>query len=588
MKHRGNLINMHIVYNSYKFYTHKPATKTSIQWFERNMKKTTESQFYSLSANYFFTIIVLNMFIRPSCSRILRKGNVNVSHAKFLSSKIDFNDSATSFKSKSLTELVRGYLVFQTCRIKFLVNNSEAMVGASYSILGDRITDFVLRKTFFGHFCAGSDTTDMEPTIRRLEKAGIGSILDYAAEADFPEEEIRPLTPAEAKIKTRVYDYRDEELCDTRAKVFERCIRSAHELQGTKNFDGFAAVKVTALGNPLLLERISIAITEIRNLFLKFDVNKTGKITKEQFKTQYEFYFTGGLDVEEVYKALDCNHDEGIDYVEWTNTLTIEDLHKMTSFCREHKALSKATLTEEERALLLLMRKRITALAELANELNVKLMIDAEHTYFQPAIDNIATTLMKSYNKDRALIFSTYQMYLTDSCDRLKDDITRARLGNYHFAAKLVRGAYMELERKRALEKGYPSPIHATKEDTHKNYNDGIAAIIEKMAAGEKVHLMIATHNQQSIELALEAASARGLGPESSIFFGQLLGMADHLTYSLGGAKYKAYKYVPYGMVKEVMPYLIRRAQENSDMLGGVGKEISMIQTEILNRLKLK
>jgi proline dehydrogenase len=213
-------------------------------------------------------------------------------------------------------------------------------------------------------------------------------------------------------------------------------------------------------------------------------------------------------------------------------------------------------------------------------------MIDAEHTYFQPAIDNLANTLMKKYNKDRTVIFSTYQMYLSDSHSRLMDDMARARRGDYHFACKLVRGAYMELERARAVEKGYPSPIHVSKQATHDNYNRGVAHMLDKMADGEPVSLMIASHNQQSIELALDKASQRGLGPDARIYFGQLLGMADHLTYSLGGANYRAYKYVPYGKIKEVMPYLIRRAQENSDMMGGVGTELRMLRAEILRRLK--
>lgn len=426
----------------------------------------------------------------------------------------------------------------------------------------------------------------MFPSIRRLEEAGIGSILDYAAEADIVEDEIRPLTPEEHQIKTRVYDYYSESVCDSRAKVFESCIQSAYDLKSTRK-DGacFAAVKCTALGNPKLLERISIAIVEIRNLFLKFDVDNSGHVTKEEFKLQYEKYFDGGMNVEEVFQLMDNDADDNIDYVEWSNMLTIEELHKLTSFCKTRGPLAKATLTEEERELLMVMRNRINSLAELADRLNVKLMIDAEHTYFQPAIDNIATNLMRRFNKERPLIFSTYQMYLLDAKQRLFDDVTRAHHGHYYFAAKLVRGAYMELERNRAAELGTLSPILPTKEDTHSNYNSAVARLIEKMAGGQQVELMIATHNQHSIELALQQANTCGLGPEARIYFGQLLGMADHLTYSLGNNKYRAYKYVPYGKVKEVMPYLIRRAQENSDMLGGVGTELRMLRQEIGRRM---
>ena len=497
--------------------------------------------------------------------------------------KINFNDSETAFQAKTFPALIRGYAVFRTCLVRFLVNNAETMIRQSYIYLGDPITDYALRKTFFGHFCAGQDTSDMGPTIRMLENAGIGAILDYAAEADIVEDEIRPLTPPEVQIKSRVYDYYNEDICDARAKVFESCIESAHTLKGTK--DAFAAVKVTALGNPKLLERVSTAIVEIRNLFNKFDVDNTGLISKEAFKKQYETYFSGGMDVDEVFKMINADNDDSIDYVEWSNCLTIEEIHKLTTFCKSQGPLAAATLTEEERELLLVMRNRMYKIVDLADKYNVKLMIDAEHSYFQPAIDYFTHILMKKYNKNRALIFGTYQMYLTDSHGRLLDDISRAKNGDYHFACKLVRGAYMELERARAADKGYTSPIHLTKQATSDNYNAGIAYMLDKIADGDKVQLMIATHNQESIEMTIAKAAERGLGPEANIFFGQLLGMADHLTYSLGAAHYKAFKYVPYGKIKEVMPYLIRRAQENSDMLGGVGVELTMLRKEIFRRL---
>lgn len=291
---------------------------------------------------------------------------------------------------------------------------------------------------------------------------------------------------------------------------------------------------------------------------------------------------------------MDTARDGSIDYVEWSNTLSLEELHQLTAYCIHKGPLSRAVLTDEERQLLLVMRGRINALVALADKLDVRVMIDAEHSYFQPAIDNIAAELMRRHNHSRALVFTTYQMYLRDSLHRLRDDQLRAKSGNYYFAAKLVRGAYMELERKRADEMHYASPIHGSIEETHESYNTGAAQLIASIAVGERVELMIASHNQASIELVLSAAAASsassgGLGPPphvAPIYFGQLLGMADHLTYSLGAAGYKAYKYVPYGKIREVMPYLIRRAQENSDIvMSGVGLELRMLTRELIRRL---
>ena len=192
---------------------------------------------------------------------------------------------------------------------------------------------------------------------------------------------------------------------------------------------------------------------------------------------------------------------------------------------------------------------------------------------------------MKKYNKKFPAIFGTYQMYLKDSRQRLHLDINRAKKGDYKFAAKLVRGAYMVLERAHAKENNLPDPIHNTIEDTHNNYNGGVDDVLQTMADGYDFEFMIASHNQNSVESALANMKKRGLPPSKGVYFGQLLGMSDHLTFSLGAGGYKAYKYVPYGIIHEVMPYLIRRAQENSDALSGAKTELKLIKAELKRRI---
>eukprot|EP00389_Voromonas_pontica_P016168 GDKH01025278.1.p1 GENE.GDKH01025278.1~~GDKH01025278.1.p1 ORF type:complete len:149 (-),score=23.44 GDKH01025278.1:145-591(-) len=143
----------------------------------------------------------------------------------------------------------------------------------------------------------------------------------------------------------------------------------------------------------------------------------------------------------------------------------------------------------------------------------------------------------------------------------------------------------MHVERARAADMGVPSPIQDTIGETHEAYNHAILESLQRMAAGQRVEVMIATHNQQSLEHTVRSAARLGLGPKSPIYFGQLLGMADHLTYTLGQAGWQPFKYVPYGKVKEVMPYLLRRAEENADMLGGARNELSMLKKEVFSRL---
>lgn len=531
-------------------------------------------------------------------------------------SSIDFNDAKNSFKNKTTSDLLRSYVVFSICQTRFIVKHSETLLKLSYAVLGKNITNIALKSSFFSHFCAGENEILIKPTVQYLNANGVGSILDYASESDVQEESESAndkspeiATKQKQNVQCRVYDYKDEVLCDAHAKTFRDCIQAVHNVSPT----GFAAIKCTALGNPKLLETVSTAITELKKLFQKFDEKNTGFVTRDQFRKAYSTFFVGG-NVDEIFGTLDMDHNDSVDYIEWTNGFAVDELHKLTNLCRETGPLKRAILDENERLLFQQMRKRIFSLAELAKSLNVRLMIDAEHTYFQPAIDYITRDLAKNFNKEYPVIFGTYQMYLKDSRDRLFTDIERANQGGYKFAAKLVRGAYMQLERERAKQLGmwfpllysynknisvniisyfciiiilvgYEDPIQPSLDATHANYNACLQAMIERIKAGSSLEIMIASHNQKSVELAIDTMRKLQLPPSSSVYFGQLLGMSDHISFSLGKAGYKAYKYVPYGKVEEVMPYLLRRAQENSDALGGAKKELKMVQSELARRI---
>ena len=162
-------------------------------------------------------------------------------------------------------------------------------------------------------------------------------------------------------------------------------------------------------------------------------------------------------------------------------------------------------------------------------------------------------------------------------------------LKNYKFGCKLVRGAYMVMERRHAKDAGTESPIWETLEDTHASYNKALTDIIERIGRKKDVEVMLATHNQDSVKLALDCMVTNKISPKyaknSGVYFGQLLGMADNITFPLGGFGYKAYKYVPYGQINEVMPYLLRRAQENSDALSASVTELKLIKSEVKRRI---
>ena len=243
-------------------------------------------------------------------------------------------------------------------------------------------------------------------------------------------------------------------------------------------------------------------------------------------------------------------------------------------------------LSEADRKGLAIAMQRVDEICKAAYEANVPVFIDAEDSWFQDCIDRIVNAMMSKYNKEKALIFNTLQMYRHDRLAFLKKTHLEAVAGPYFVGIKMVRGAYMEKEREVAAKEGYPSPIHATKADTDKDYDLGLAYIVEHI---EQFALCAGTHNEQSSLRLVELMKEKGLNPKDPrLFFAQLLGMSDHISFNVAHEGYNVAKYVPYGPVKEVMPYLLRRAQENTSVAGQMGRELSLIVKEKKRRKALK
>lgn len=251
-----------------------------------------------------------------------------------------------------------------------------------------------------------------------------------------------------------------------------------------------------------------------------------------------------------------------------------------------HRLLAKKNVNskfnQEEALEWKLAMERITIICEAGKENNVPIFIDAEETWFQDAIDQLAEELMKTYNRERAMIYNTVQLYRKDRLQFLKDSFAKAQKDGYKLGVKLVRGAYMEKERDRAKEQGYPSPIHATKADTDLDYDLALKFCIENHP---HIEVLAGTHNEKSSKYLAELMVEKGLQPyDGHIFFSQLFGMSDNISFNLAANHYNVVKYVPYGPVLEVMPYLIRRAEENTSIAGQTGRELSLIIKEKARR----
>jgi len=236
------------------------------------------------------------------------------------------------------------------------------------------------------------------------------------------------------------------------------------------------------------------------------------------------------------------------------------------------------TLTPDEQKEYGRVQLRVNNICKAAHDAGIPIFIDAEESWIQQAIDNLANQMMVLYNTERAIVYNTYQLYRKDRLAYLKHSYNLAVEGKYFLGAKLVRGAYMEKERIRAAEKAYPSPIHDTKQNTDIDYDQAVLFSIEH---ADRIAICAGTHNENSSMKLAELMQQKNINPQNKhIYFSQLLGMSDHISYNLANAGYNVAKYVPYGPVREVLPYLIRRAQENTSVKGQTGRELSLIMRE--------
>jgi proline dehydrogenase len=225
---------------------------------------------------------------------------------------------------------------------------------------------------------------------------------------------------------------------------------------------------------------------------------------------------------------------------------------------------------------------RLIKICEAAQRNNVGVLVDAEETWIQDPVDALTMQMMERFNKSKVVVYNAIQLYRHDRLQFLKDSLEEAQKKNFILGAKLVRGAYMEKERKRAAAMNYPSPILPDKESSDKDYNAAIEFCIEHL---DKLFLMVASHNEYSNLYAAQLLQQKNLLlNHSHVHFSQLLGMSDNITFNLAKAGCSVSKYLPFGPLKDVIPYLMRRAQENSSVSGQTGRELQLIKKELQRR----
>ncbi|XP_066486431.1 hydroxyproline dehydrogenase [Tiliqua scincoides] len=249
--------------------------------------------------------------------------------------------------------------------------------------------------------------------------------------------------------------------------------------------------------------------------------------------------------------------------------------------------LSFGCLTREENLHFQKSLSRLNSVAQYAVEKGVRVLVDAEYTYINPALTLVTMAMMATWNTQHPWIWNTYQAYLKDTQERMNQDVALSKHLGVCFGVKLVRGAYLEKERKLAKEKGYSDPVYPSWEATNESYQHCLNFALDQVAQAKgRFELIVATHNETSVMQAVRRMAEMGIDKSTGpINFGQLLGMCDQVSLALGQAGYAVYKSIPYGSVEEVIPYMIRRAHENESVLLGIRKERDLLRLELRRRI---
>lgn len=348
------------------------------------------------------------------------------------------------------------------------------------------------------------------------------------------------------------------------------------------------------------LVRIGTAVT---NFAIKASLPVEGLIRSTVFD-----HFCGGVNEEDCLPVIDAMYSKGVSSVldfsvegkeiETHFDAAMETTLKIIRFAEEQEAMPIAVFKPTGFGRFYLYQKkgegkafttseqdewdrvveRYDKVCSLAKEKDVEVLIDAEESWMQDAADELITDMMRKYNTDQTIVYNTLQMYRHDRLDFLKKQHEVAMKEGFSLGYKIVRGAYMEKENDRALEKGYPSPICESKQATDINFNAAVKYILDNL---DTISLFAGTHNEESSYLIMDMMEKKGISKDDNrVWFGQLFGMSDNISFNLAHYGYNVAKYVPFGPVKDVMPYLIRRAEENTSVAGQTGRELALIKKE--------
>ncbi|XP_074598225.1 proline dehydrogenase 1, mitochondrial-like [Brevipalpus obovatus] len=440
------------------------------------------------------------------------------------SSEIKFDNVRTIYGTKTMIELIRALVVLKMTSYHFLVANNVKIMEWCQSVLGEKLFRKLIKLTFFGHFIAGENHHEILPKIERLSKAGVRPIISHDLEEKNHDEFLCQ------NVNNIFKDQNVPINTSFRDWYYDFAMKSIETL---KNVEGspLIAIKLTSLCTSLILRKISAILEPV-----------PGK-------------------KEENYQHL-----------------SISELLN-----REEAKFSSHEMETIEKSMIL-----VNDIIRNATDSKIGVLVDAEHSYFQPAIHRMAMDMMRKHNRSHPFVSNTYQNYLKSANDTMLRHLNESKKFDFCFGAKLVRGAYMDSERSLAKKYNYSDPINESYEKTSEMIHRNLNVLMEEMDRlgrnSNKISILIASNNEDTARLGIKGLKSKRLNPES-IAFAQLYAMSDHITFSLGEAGLHAYKWIAFGPIEKILPYLSRRAAENHSVLEKTQIERKMIRSEILRRL---
>ncbi|KAJ3070419.1 hypothetical protein HK102_006672 [Quaeritorhiza haematococci] len=473
------------------------------------------------------------------------------------------------YKDKKLREVLNSYLVFKACTVQPLVKHSGDIIDAVTAIRMSTPLYALIKSTFFRHFCGGENLTEVLPTMEAFRKQNIGSILDLAMEADIDEEAedglVSAISPEEALRRA-----------DKIVKMMMESIDIAAQQP-----DSYIAVKATAIVPAPTLQRWSDAINDMKYAFLhaagKFDPSTAilqpntlfaQSLTRSSFETMITNLASKPSltpsEMDDLFSWVDRDGNGSVDWIDVSDVINVFNpatSHLLIS-AESHTNPTADVFSKYDQTIIETVTPQLFKLSKHGVTKDVRIMIDAEQTYFQPAIDDLTIHLCRSINppihnsSTGPIVYTTYQLYLKDALARLMADVHRAHRNNFSLGIKIVRGAYMSSERARASQLGLPDPINNTIEDSHSHYNNAIEFLVGRIGAfrqqekvaggttkGRPLSVVVATHNAESVRRACDAMERAGIvKDDGSVAFAQLMGMKDVLSFGVAAGGFKVYK----------------------------------------------